>query len=254
MGSLSENPNKLLARWQEFVDCPARLRLEGPFLNRVMADVNGSCREVLDAAMGMGCEAIFLALRGLTVTGNEINPELVRLAAAHAVTSRADLRLTANDWRDFGLSFHGKTFDVVLLVGNSFSLLLGDGDRRRAAAGLRAVCRPGGIMVVDQRNYDYIRAARSEVLSGRFRYSNQVMYCGTRIQGQPIVVTDRLITFAYEDRQTGVELGQFDMYPFYDLELAELIMDAGFQGYERYSDFRPGHHENADFFTYVFRG
>ena len=39
---------------------------------------------ILDAAMGMGCETLFLAKQGFNVVGNEIDPNFQKLASMYA--------------------------------------------------------------------------------------------------------------------------------------------------------------------------
>jgi hypothetical protein len=150
-------------------------------------------------------------------------------------------------------AFGRESFDLTLLLGNSLCLLRQREDRELVAANLRAICPAGGAVVVDERNFRYLLSARAEILRGRFRYKRTVMYCGERIRGVPIAISDDNITFAYMESSTGTEMGRLDMYPFKTEELRSLFATSGFSRCDVYSDLAPGAQDDADFFTYVFR-
>jgi SAM-dependent methyltransferase len=246
-----DSVDPLVTRWGEFVDCRKRLIAEAPFLDAVFARFGPPPRRLLDAAMGMGCEVVYLTLAGDAVVGNEINPRLAELAVIHAKTRKVQIETTAYDWREFDSFFPPDSFDGIVLLGNSFSLLLKEEDHRRAASALYAACRPGGVLVIDQRNYDYILSARTSILNGQFRYSRRIMYCGIAIRGYPIAIDTKKITFVYEDTSSKMTLGHYDMYPFTNNQLPNVFLDAGFTKAERYSDFDPGYDGCADYFTFV---
>ena len=54
----------------------------------------------------------------------------------------------------------GEGFDAIICMGNSFAHLpdfSGDQqEQRRAIANFHSLLKPGGILVIDHRNYDYI--------------------------------------------------------------------------------------------------
>lgn len=241
---------QLAERWPEFVNCRKRLKTEGPFLLSINRP--GTMR-ILDAAMGIGCEAVFLAKQGFYVTGNEIDHELSRHANQLANQESVTLQFTNYDWRELRKHFGAAQFDLTLVLGNSLCLLRQKYSRLETAENLRAVCKAGGAVVVDERNFDYILRERKEILRGSFRYTGRMMYCGTSIRGRPVFIEDHHVRFAYEDVCDGTTLGYLDMHPFRKGEIVELFFRAGFTKVEVFSDFQTGYRDNADFFTYVFR-
>jgi SAM-dependent methyltransferase len=163
------------------------------------------------------------------------------------------VRFTNYAWQRVERFFQSGSFDVTLVLGNSLCLLREQESRRAAARNFRAICKAGGTLVVDERNFDYILRERRRILEGNFRYSARVMYCGTSIQGRPDVIEDNHVRFVYEDVKKRKALGHLDMHPFKRGELVELFRTAGFASAEVFSDFQPGYRDSADFFTYVFR-
>jgi ubiquinone/menaquinone biosynthesis C-methylase UbiE len=72
----------LAADYDRFVNWPARLEHELPFLERVFAQ--HGVRQVLDAACGTGHHAIALAKRGYRVTGADLSAPMVAQARDNA--------------------------------------------------------------------------------------------------------------------------------------------------------------------------
>ena len=241
---------RLAERWPEFVNCPKRLESEGPFLLNLLRQKSS---RIFDAAVGTGCETVFLAKHGFDVTGNEIDTDLMRHAKDLAEQEAAHVHFTNYDWLDLEQRFESASFDVTFVMGNSLCLLRDEESRREAARNFRAICKAGGAVVVDERNFDYILREREKILKGNFRYTGRVMYCGKSIRGRPDIIEDEHVRFVYEDVKSGHALGYLDMHPFQRGELPKLFMKAGFPGVEVFSDFEPGYRESADFFTYVFR-
>lgn len=239
----------LASRWDEFVDCPVRLKTEGPFLQRVLGSYEDP--SVLDAASGIGCESVWLTLQGTRVVSNEICQELRSISQERARMADITLKLTSFDWRTLATGMSPNTFDVVLLLGNSLCVLRNEADRRLAVGNLRDVCKPNGTLIVDERNFEYILSDRDKILKGQFRYSRKVMYCGTSVVGVPVFISGDDVRFAYLDTKTGGVLGTLDMHPFRRGELKQLLLECGFSKVETYSDLRPENRSQADFYTYV---
>lgn len=246
----------LARRWPDFVHCSARLATEGPFLLEVLRGKDNKARggmRILDSAMGMGCETIFLASLGFDVIGNEVNGAFRAVAVEVARRSHLALRVTASDWRHLEATFGADRFDYTLLLGNSLCLLREKADQREVARNLARICVPGGAIIVDQRNFTYMLNERHTILAGEFRYSGKVMYCGSRVRGTPSAIDDTCVQFTYLDVSTREMLGKLDMYPFRNGELIELFEEAGFRLEACYSDLVSGFRDDADFYTYVLR-
>lgn len=96
-------------------------------------------RAVLDAGCGTGRVARELARRGLEVVGVDIDPEM--LATARRKAPHLDWRL--GDLASIQL---GRTFDAVLLAGNTM-IFLDPGSEGAVLANLARHLRPGGLLI-----------------------------------------------------------------------------------------------------------
>jgi SAM-dependent methyltransferase len=238
-----------MARWVDFVDPERRLQTERPFLYDLLT---GSRLEVFDAGLGMGVEATFFAKRGCIVTGNEISEGFRNLARTYAAKYGVNFEITSVDWRELDLTFGRSGFDLLLLLGNSFCLLPDPDDRILVARNLRRICRDGGRLVIDQRNFDYILNNRREILNGHFRYTGSVMFCGRVVIGRPVLITSQRVRFAYGEPRKE-PLGYLDMYPAQMGEMQAIFSEAGFRDVRIFSDFTPGYRGDADFYEYIMK-
>jgi SAM-dependent methyltransferase len=122
----------------------------------------GPRARVLDAACGIGVEAVELARRGLRVTGTDASRAMIAQARARVVAAGVDVELAACAWSQLASRF-GRQFELVICNGNS--LVHASGPRRLVTAleGLAAVLGDGGRLVIGSRNFEHLRQSRPGV-------------------------------------------------------------------------------------------
>jgi SAM-dependent methyltransferase len=241
-------PDALATHWPSFVDCPKRLLTEAPFLDRVL--VLPSDGPVLDACAGIGCDSIHLRKRGFGVVSNEVDGGLRTIAQENAYIAGTQLSLMAIDWREIGSAFPAGHFQAILLLGNSLGLLQNERDIICSLTQMHSLLKPGGKLIIDQRNYDYILDHRIEILGGNFKYSQAYIYCGSKVQGRPIEIEDRQVKFGYFS-DTGKLVGTLSMVPLPKQKFVSVLQRAGFMDIQPYYDFQAGAKDHYDFLTLV---
>ena len=233
--------------WGDYVDWEKRRQGENGFLTDVLRS-NG-CRLVLNAALGDGCDSVYLSKEGFDVISNEIDSCFEKIARANAERENVKLDIRRNDWRKFDEKFEEKSFDAVVLLGNSFTMMSGSQNQLRALSAFRNVLKPNGVLLVDERNYLYILSQREQILAGNWRYSKKYVYCGDKADGRPVEISDDCVVWKIE-HENGKK-AFLPAYPFKKGELRSLLQTAGFEKVEQYSDYKKGFDEGADFFQYV---
>jgi glycine/sarcosine N-methyltransferase len=149
------------ADYDRFVNWPARLAEELPFIEGQM-QTTGACR-VLDAACGTGMHAIALARQGYEVVGADLSAGMVERARANARAECAsapadvDARFEVAGFGELA-ACAGTGFDAVLCLGNSLPHLLTPVDLEAALADFAACLRPGGLLLIQNRNFDAVLA------------------------------------------------------------------------------------------------
>jgi len=132
-------------------DWPSRLALELPFIRRALEHTHA--RTVLDVACGGGHHAIALASEGYTVSGADLSAKMVGLARRNAVQANVSIRFEQTGFADIGTRFN-LPFDAVLCLGNSLPHVLTEADQLAALAAISGRLNPGGILVLQNLNYD----------------------------------------------------------------------------------------------------
>lgn len=130
---------------------------------------------ILDAASGIGTQALALAARGFRVTARDIS-----VGAIARLRREAEARGLAVDAAVADMRAVAKTvsapFDVVLAFDNSVPHLLSDADIELAFRQFHAVLRPGGALLCSVRDYDKIeRGVPTTFAYGERRRGGEVL-------------------------------------------------------------------------------
>ncbi len=146
--------------YDRFVNWPARLAHELPFLERLFRACG--VQTVLDSACGSGQHAIALAQRGYRATGADLSAPMVEQARRNASAAGLEIPFAVTG---FGrLSGLDHVFDAVLCLGNSLPHLLTPSAVAEALADFASVLRPGGLLVIQNRNFDHVWEARERFI------------------------------------------------------------------------------------------
>lgn len=230
------------AKWDELIDWERRAAAEGDFFIDQLA-AHGA-RTVLDVATGTGFHSVRLLKAGFDVTSVDGSAAMLRRAVLNARRHGQALRPVQADWRWLGREVEGP-FDAIVCLGNSFTHLFEEADRRRALAWYHALLAPGGVLILDQRNYDALIDRTNQ--PGRRFY-----YCGMDVSARPISVENDLARFRYEFSDgTAFHL---DMFPLRQSYVRQLLDEAGFGSVRTYGDFKPAFSDmEPDFFIHIAR-
>jgi SAM-dependent methyltransferase len=137
-----------------FEDWEASLRRQGEVLSGLIARLAGpGPKRILDAACGIGTQAIGLALQGHQVTGSDLSPAAVARAGREAKRFGVEIPFEVADFRAAERKFPGP-FDLVCAFDNAVAHLEQDEDLVAALGEMARLCRPGGLVLLSIRDYD----------------------------------------------------------------------------------------------------
>jgi len=240
------NSKALVDLWGEFIDWEKRRLGENGFLTSKLRQYE--CEKIFDACLGEGVDSIHLLKEGFDVTSNDI--DLLFIKKAYENAKEVTLKVTQHDWRELDKHFVGESFDAVCCLGNSLTYLFNKEGRLKTLRNFRHMLKEGKILIIDERNYQYMLDKRDEILEGKFRYSGKYVYCGRHVHGRPIEIFNDKVRMEYTDERTG-QKAHLVFYPFKRDELFELIKEAGFEVIDQFSDYEKGYNPDADFYQYV---
>ena len=130
---------------------------------------------MLDLCCGTGRHAVPLARAGLEVTGLDMSEEYLALAGSAAREAGVTVRFVQSDMRE--IPYRGE-FDAVVNMFTAFGYFDSDVDDQRVIDGAAAALRPGGRLLLDLLNRDWVTAnyVRNESRSGL----DGTVYCERR--------------------------------------------------------------------------
>lgn len=237
----AEYVRNFVERWDELIDWEARAAGEGRFFIDKLRELGKVC--VLDVATGTGFHSVQLLKAGFSVTSADGNAQMLVKAFENARKHGHVMRTVHADWRWLNRGVHDQLFDAVICLGNSFTHLFEDHDRRRALAEFYAVLKHDGVLIIDHRNYDGI-------LDHGFTSKHQYYYCGNKVSARPVHVDSGLARFEY--RFPDGACHHLNMFPLRKDYLRGLISDAGFQRVDSFADFKDLAAEpDPDFYIHV---
>jgi len=227
-------------KWDELIDWDARAESEGQFFIDILR-ARGKT-DVLDVAAGTGFHSVQLLKAGFKVTSADGSAEMLGKAFENARRRGLVLQTVLADWRALNRDIHGR-YDAIICLGNSFTHLHDENDRRRALAEFYAALKHDGILIMDQRNYDAI-------LDVGFDSKHKYYYCGDQVSAAPEYVDDSLARFRYEFPDKSVY--HLNMFPLRKNYVRNLMKEIGFQKVRTYGDFQETYNDHdPDFFIHV---
>jgi len=227
-------------KWDQLIDWDSRAASEGNFFIDILKE--RGAKRILDVATGTGFHSVRLIEAGFDVVSADGSPEMLVKAFENGRKRGHILRTVQADWRWLNRDVHG-VYDAVICLGNSFTHLFSEHDRRKALAEFYAALRHDGILILDQRNYDAI-------LDHGFSSKHKYYYCGENVSAEPEHVDDGLARFKYSFPDGSVY--HLNMYPLRKDYTRRLMHEVGFQHIETYGDFKETYKESEpDFFVHV---
>jgi glycine/sarcosine N-methyltransferase len=227
-------------KWDQLIDWDQRAESEGSFFIEQLRE--RGVQRVLDVATGTGFHSMRLIEAGFDVVSADGSPYMLSCAFENARRRGHVLRTVQADWRWLNRDVHGR-FDAVICLGNSFTHLFSERDRRKALAEFYAALVHDGVLILDQRNYDAI-------LDHGFDSKHRFYYCGERVSAEPEHMDDGLARFCYSFPDGSKY--HLNMYPLRKRYVRSLMHDIGFQKVDTFGDFKETYHEaDPDFFIHV---
>jgi len=227
-------------KWDDLIDWEQRAETEGSFFIEELR--SRGVERVLDVATGTGFHSIRLLEAGFDVVSADGSPHMLAKAFENGRQRGHVLRTVQADWRWLNRDVIGR-FDAVICLGNSFTHLHNEHDRRKTLAEFYAALVHDGTLILDQRNYD-------NILDHGFSSKHKYYYCGEQVTAEPEHIDEGLCRFRY-----GFPDGSkyyLNMFPLRKNYTRELMAQVGFQKIRTYGDFKETFRDtDPDFYVHV---
>ena len=232
-----------VGRWDELINWDGRRRSENGFFERTLSEIGA--HKVLDIACGTGYHTINLSLSGFDVTGADGSASMLLRAKENAgQKGLKNMRFEEAEWTTLSQSFPGgNQFDAIICLGNAFTHLFEEDERKKALAEIHSLLNPGGIAIIDQRNYD-------TVLDKEFRSKHEHYYLGDTVGVRPASVSQDVVELEYQ--YSDGETHYLTVFPIRQEHLTSLLKQAGFEPVVRFGDFEKDYEfYEPDFIVHV---
>lgn len=237
---MSEYIGGFVDKWDELIDWDARAESEGHFFIDELR--KHGCKTILDTATGTGFHSVRLIEEGFEVASVDGSPVMLAKAFENAKKRGHILRTIQADWRWLNRDVHCK-YDAIICLGNSFTHLHKDRDRRKTLAEFYAALKHDGILILDQRNYD-------SILDNGFSSKHTYYYCGDKVSAEPDHIDEGLARFRYSFPDKSNYF--LNMFPLRKAYVERLMLEVGFQEVKTYGDFQETYRQDEpDFFVHV---
>lgn len=217
------------------------------------------CRRILDVACGTGVDSVMLLEEGFEVVSVDASDKMLKYALKSRWERRKDPAfdgwvIEEANWLTLPNDIHhlvGDGFDAVICLGNSFAHMpdsFGDQrEQRQALANFERCVKPGGLLLIDHRNYDYIIDTGN--IPAKCIYYNSQHMTNIKVSvllvgGKPSIVTlDYVITLDDVEEQSAEHVSEFRLsyYP-HRLTIFRDMLDEAFHNetnHTIYGDFKP---------------
>lgn len=214
-------------RWDDLIDWEKRKAGENGFFEDLLK--GHGVKSVIDVSTGSGFHAVQLKRAGLDVVATDGSSTMLTKARANFRMHGLQIQSHYRDWLSLDPQELGQ-FDAVACLGSSLCHVFEAQARRNVLEKFRALLKPGGLLVVDQRNFFAIRA-------GQFKSSGNYYYCGTHASVSLGEVHADLCEFIYSF--DNAEEYRLQVYPLLPGELKTEVLASGFSEHRSYGDFQP---------------
>jgi len=224
----------LAADYDRFVNWQGRLAHELPFFERLFRE--HSVRRVLDAACGTGHHALALARRGYDVVGTDLSALMIEQARQNAADAGLDATFHVAGLGE--LARLGQTFDAALCLGNSLPHLLTAAEVAAALVDFATVLRPGGLLVIQNRNLDRVWAERQRFMAPQAHREGDQEWLFVRFYDfHATTLTFNMLRLRREGGGWAQDVQATELRPLFQCDLAQGLAEAGFGQVTFYGDY-----------------
>lgn len=231
--------------YDRMINWPARLAREAPFFQEVFKA--GRAAKVLDVACGTGRHAIMFASWGLDVSAIDVSNSMIERARYAAVQSGCSVDFRVKGLEEAGVEY-GETFDAITCIGNSLPHIKSQEGLHKALDSLGGALKPGGLLVLQLRNYQRVisRNEKFMPLNSRVENGKEYLYLRTNELGQDLITFNIIVLVKDEAYNWSYRVESEQLKPWVAGDIETCLRKTGFTITEMYGDFASGSYQALD--------
>ena len=221
-------------KYDVMVSWEDRLAREEPFFRELIDST--SAKRVLDVGCATGGHVFHFAKMGLEAIGVDPSAEMVRIARSGAAGEPLVGFIQAG-FGELAEKVSGR-FELLTCLGNTLPHALTPHDLDRALQDMKSMLKPGGVVVIQQLNYDRILAERQRFLGVSAGVRDDVEHIFFRFYDfDDPQLTFNIATFRKEAGRWHFRVDSTHLRPIRLLEMEDAIGRAGLELIATYGSF-----------------
>lgn len=187
---------------------------------------------VLDCACGIGADAIALARSGYNVIASDGSASMVAEARRRSRRFGVEINITQSRWQDLSKRISG-AFELILCLGNAIVHAETKSNMLSALEGIKKVLSPGGVLVVDSRNWELVYESKPRIITGDHVIERDGVRCSSfyiwTIPDDFREPCRAEIVLLFEEANSAITHRRYviDFTPFRHVDLVDAIKSAG---------------------------
>ena len=224
MQSVSGFYDALAPEYDSMTGFQKRFVHETPFIRLLVERYK--IRSAVDAGCGTGFHALLLAQLGVQVTAIDVSAEMIHEVPKHAAELGVCITTVQADFKELK-RIKGLKVDAVFTMGNSLAHLLSEEDLQLTLKSFESILNPGGILFIQNLNYDRILADKERLQSikevDEKTFVRFYDYGGT-------LLTFNVLTITRDDGISRQNLESVQLRPVSFVELSAMLSELRFEG------------------------
>jgi glycine/sarcosine N-methyltransferase len=228
--------------YDRFVNWKARLALEIPFLTSELsapACQTGGTASILDAACGTGHHAVALARQGFECAGADSSAKMIEIAQTNAQSANQDVLFKQAGFGQLFQAFNGQSFDSMICLGNSLPHILDKNKMVEALTDFKAVLRPGGKLIIQNRNFDSVIKDKKRWMDPQTYREGDKTWFFIRFYDfdeDGLITFNILILSSQDGENFDQQVISTRLWPVKKEKMVQLLEQAGFKNIRTYGD------------------
>lgn len=218
----------IMVSWEE------RLAREEPFFQELIRRANA--RRVLDVGCATGGHVLRFAEMGLEAVGVDPSSKMIKIAQRRAA-GKPGVGFLQAGFGELAKKVEGE-FDLVVCLGNTLPHALTRSALDRALRDMASVLKKGGLLAIQQLNYDSILAEKRRFLgvsSGNRESVEQLFFRFYDYDG--LKITFNVVTFEKNADRWSFRVDSTRLRAIRCAELEAALVGAGFESLETYGSY-----------------
>ncbi len=227
--------NQLSDSYDQMMSWQPRINQEGMFFKKLVAEKK--VKSSLSVACNSGFYVVMFRRLGVDAVGIDESPKMIDKARANSVACGVTVDFVCGDYHNLAKRF-SEGFDIITLMTDSLSHIKSRTDCNKIMEGLFAILNPGGLLVLQTRNYEMILKNQERFqppISNRIGIDETIFFRVLDFAAKSMDYS--IVKFHKHENQWNNQVLTTEIFPYLKTDLEEMLKGAGFKEINVYRNF-----------------